>query len=95
MEPTQATQNNGESSVPQPPIAQAPETAPVQTAVAEAVPVQPQPENGQAAVEIVEKIPGGYSFTRHILLVVLILLSVVIIASLIYLNGKSIYQYGI
>lgn len=49
--------------------------------------------NGQQVV--VEKIAGGYTWTRHILLFSLILLSLIIIASLIYLNGKSIYQYGL
>jgi hypothetical protein len=33
--------------------------------------------------------------TKHILLITLFLLALIIIFSLIYLNGKSIYEYGI
>lgn len=36
-----------------------------------------------------------YPWARHVLLIVLVLLALVIILSLIYLNGKSIYQYGV
>ncbi|MDQ5962843.1 MAG: hypothetical protein QG653_650 [Patescibacteria group bacterium] len=84
MEPTSTT------TAPQ---AQEPIVVPIPMAPPSTPPTQT--EEGPVIVEIVEKIPGGYSWTRHLLLVVLILLSVIIIASLIYLNGKSIYQYGL
>ena len=78
------------STTPQP---EQPITTPIPVVPPATPPIQPG--EGPATAEIVEKIPGGYSWTRHLLLVVLILLSIIIIASLIYLNGKSIYQYGL
>jgi hypothetical protein len=64
--------------------------------------ITPTPPSPQAPVaEQVTQNPENtvpktaYPWARHILLIVLVLLAIVIILSLIYLNGKSIYQYGV
>ena len=36
-----------------------------------------------------------YFLARHFLLLIIIIISIIVIFSLIYLNGKSIYTYGI
>ena len=53
------------------------------------------PQSPALAVEHVEEEQKVHPWARHILLIVLAILSIVIILSLIYLNGKSIYQYGV
>ena len=53
----------------------------------------PQTTNQPEIIIPEEKI--AYPWARHILLIILVLLAIVIILSLIYLNGKSIYQYGV
>lgn len=80
-----------EPTIPQPVVPQPTEQTPEPIAP----PVVPVPPAPHEEVIIVEHIKGGYSWTRQILLVVLVLLAIIIIFSLIYLNGKSIYQYGI
>jgi hypothetical protein len=75
--------------VPKPPEVIPPTPEPTPPPAPAPSPVQPE------EVIVVERIKGGYSWTRQILLVVLVLLAIIIIFSLIYLNGKSIYQYGI
>ena len=60
-----------------------------QTPNIEVTPTVPVMETTQEEIKIV------YPWARHIILVALVILAIVIILSLIYLNGKSIYQYGV
>lgn len=57
--------------------------------------VPPAPEGKHTIEEEVSEIAEVYPWARHLLLMVLVILALTVILSLIYLNGKTIYEYGL
>lgn len=57
--------------------------------------IPPHKEEHTLEGEIEDGVKEVYPWARHMLLMVLVVLALTVILSLIYLNGKNIYEYGL